>query len=140
MTGPGLSTEKETDDELPPPGEALLATKFKEPTGPRSAEASVTVNCVLLTNVTECDAPPTLNVVVGTKPVPVTLTVTGPALRAAEEGFSEVIAGGGLVTVIVLVEDSGPLDTEPFITVITSCPPEEANAAEIWACSCVALT
>lgn len=61
-----------------------------------------------------------LRVVVGTKPVPVTVTVTALPLSAADEGLSEVIAGAGLLTVIVLLEDPGPLDTEPFVTVITS--------------------
>ena len=51
-----------------------------------------------------------------------------------------MIAGVGFVTVMVLPEDGGPLDTEPFVTVITSWPPEVASDAGICACSCVALT
>lgn len=68
------------------------------------------------------------------------MTVTGLVLKATEEGLSEVIVGVGLVIVMVLLGDAGPLDAEPFVTVITSCPPEEASDAGIWACSCVALT
>lgn len=120
MAGVGFTTEKGTADELPPPGEELLATKLKEPVAATSAEVSATVSCVLLTYVTEWEAPATVRVVVGTNPVPVTVTVNGLAFTAADEGLSEVIAGAGFATVIVLPEGEGPLDTAPFDTVTTN--------------------
>lgn len=80
-----------------------------------------------------------VRVVVGMKPDPVTVTVTEPAFMTADEGLSEVIAGAGLVTVTVSLEDPDPLNIEPFMTVITSWAPETARDAGICACNCVAL-
>jgi len=64
--------------------------------------------------------PFTLSVVVGTKPLPVTVTATGLAFRATEAGLSETIAGAGFVTVIALTHEDGPLVKYPIATVITN--------------------
>lgn len=49
IAGVRFTTENETVDELPPPGEAFVATKLKEPGDARSAEVRATVSAVLLT-------------------------------------------------------------------------------------------
>ena len=135
-----MTTEKEIAADEPPPGEAFVVMRFNAPVVPRSAVVRSVLTAVLLMYVRGCEAPLTVSVAAGTKPVPVSVTVVGPIPTRAMAGDSDTMVGTGLVMVIVLVAVEEPLLVVPFSTVIANCVPEVTMAAGICAVSCVALT
>src|ERR1700677_3079173 len=98
ITGIGLSTANVTAGELPPPGAALVATRFKVPGVARSAADNATEISVADVYVTVRAPPFTVTADMGRKPVPVISTSVAPVPARTIAGCSEVIAGTGLLT------------------------------------------
>jgi len=107
--------------EVPPPGNAFTAVTARVPVADKSDAESITVTWVALVYVVVRAEPFTWIVVVGTKPVPVTVTEEDPP-TTVDEGETDVIAGTGLST-STLLGALLPLVIVPFSTSTVSCAP-----------------
>src|SRR5881227_1485368 len=98
ICGAGLLMVNVPAFELPPPGAGLFTTICPEPPSARSAAVRATCNCVELANVVTRSLWFHCAFEVGTKPVPVTVTLrpARPAVTVFCE--SEEITGAGLFT------------------------------------------
>ena len=89
--------------DVPPPGAGVNTVTAAVPATPRSAAGIAAVTCVVETNVVARAAPFQRTTELGTKFVPLTVSVRPGPPAAAEAGLSPVVAGIGLDTAIVTV-------------------------------------
>lgn len=111
-----------TAGELPPPGVGLTAASDSPPAIAWSAAESVANSFVELTKLVERASPFTCTIVVGTNPVPVTVSRVEPAVPATTVlGETDIVPGVGLFTA-----SDAELDTPPpgpgFTAVMASIP------------------
>jgi hypothetical protein len=108
--------------EVPPPGVGFTAVKERPPAADRSATVSATLTCVALVNVVVRAVPLTLMTVVGTNPVPVTVSTFEVAPVTSMAGEIDPIVGAGLST-SRLIGEPDPLLNDPFSTATANCAP-----------------
>jgi hypothetical protein len=137
--GAGLLTVKVNEPEVPPPGTGLDTLTMFVPPVARSAEVMAACNVVLETKVVVRAPAFHCTVDVGTKFVPVTVSVNAGPPATAEVVFKDAIVGAGL-----LVVNANPLDVPPpgvgLDTVTIAVPPEAISPAGIAACKLVLET
>ena len=140
MAGTGFELiANDTPGDVPPPGPELTTVVTAVPVTARSAAVAVKVNWLALKKVVARFTPFHCRTDPATNPLPVTVTGNAADPVAAENGVSAPIAGAGLFTVNVAVEEIPPPGAG-FATVTAMAPPLAMSAAEMSAVSCVALT
>ena len=130
IAGAGLLTAKLSAEELPPPGAAFVATRLIAPAEARSAAVRATVTCVGLAYVVVRAVEFAAMLVVGTKPVPVTVTVCGPDPAITPVGARETRLGTGFSTLTREAAEFA-LELLPFETTIPNCIPATISEAGI---------
>ena len=130
IAGAGLLTAKLSAEELPPPGAAFVATKLIAPAEATSAAVSTTETCVGLAYVVVRAAEFAAMLVVGTNPVPATVTVCGPEPAITPVGVRETRPGTGFST-LTTEADELALELLPFETTIPNCIPTTISEAGI---------
>ena len=126
--GAGLLTVNVAAAEVPPPGAGLVTVTLTIPAVAMSAAKMEAVSWVALTNTVVFAEPLKLTVAPETNPVPLTVNVKAAPPAVALVGDSEVIAGGGLVTVKVAAVEVPPPGVE-FVTVTGKVPTDAMSAA-----------
>jgi hypothetical protein len=134
-----LFTVKFIAVEVPPLGIELTAVNERVPAVAKSEEGRAALTCVALMYVVALAEPFTLMTVVGTKPVPVTVTMADAVPAMALVGDKDAIVGAGLST-SKLVEVPDPLLNAPLNTTTGISAPLASWVAGTGAVNCVALT
>lgn len=124
---------------VPPPGAGFVTVTFTPPTAEMSEESIEAVSFVALTNVVVLAAPLKFTTEVGTKLVPLTVSVKPAPPAVAPFGLSEVMVGAGLFIANGEFPDVPP-PGGGFVTVTLIEPAVTRSPAVIAAVTCVALT
>jgi hypothetical protein len=124
---------------VPPPGAGFVTVTLAGPTVVMSLDRIAAVICVELTNVVVFAFPLNFTAEVGTKPVPLTVSVKPAPPAVAPFGLSEVIAGAGLLTVNDELPDMPPPGIG-FATDTLKVPAVAISPVVIAAVTCVVLT
>jgi hypothetical protein len=135
----GLFTGRLKIEELPPPGDEFTAVSDNVPEAERSEAVRVALASVALTKAVGLAEPLTLITVVGTKPVPVTVTACTDAPSNSTAGELDAITGDGLSTSRLIGVPAAVL-TVPLSTVTASCAPLASCVVGTVAVSWVLLT
>jgi hypothetical protein len=135
----GATTLRVAAVDVPPPGAAFTAVIARVPAADTSAAVRDALTCVELVKVVVRDAPFTSITVVGTNPVPVTVTTAETAPVDSLVGYIDVTVGAGLST-SNLIGVAVPLLDDPFKTTTDKSAPLANWAAGTVAVSWVALT
>jgi hypothetical protein len=139
IAGSGLLTVKVAAAEVPPPGAGFVTVTLTVLGVAISVARIAAVNWVALTNVVAFAAPLKFTVAPLTKPVPVTVRVKAAPPAVALLGESEVMTGGGLVT-LKLTPAEVPPPGAGLVTVTGNVPTVAISAVVIAAVTWVELT